>query len=251
MSISGRFLALFPAVVLTAATAHLAGAAARAENAEGREGRERLRAERGQHHARARSSSAIRRAGCAGPATPPGCIFEWRRPGRRRTLDLGCGARRRSAAQAIGRGTPQRAAGRPAVGTRRSAASSSSTAATSSCSTRSPARAGRSRARPGNEANPRWARRESAVTFTRDNNLFLVPLDSGELTQLTDVQPRKRDPRETDSQKFIKTEEQKLIDHTRIEAEKKKRAEEKEKAHELPKLELAERQSADRPAALP
>ena len=42
----------------------------------------------------------------------------------------------------------------------------------------------------GNEANPRWARRESAVTFTRDNNLFLVPLDSGELTQLTDVQPK-------------------------------------------------------------
>src|SRR6267142_1770013 len=41
----------------------------------------------------------------------------------------------------------------------------------------------------GNESNPRWAHRESAVTFTRDNNLFLVPLDSGELTQLTDVQP--------------------------------------------------------------
>jgi dipeptidyl aminopeptidase/acylaminoacyl peptidase len=97
----------------------------------------------------------------------------------------------------------------------------------------------------GAEANPRWARRESAVTFTRDNNLFLVPLDSGELTQLTDVQPTKRDPRETESQKFIKTEEQKLIDYTRIEAEKKQRAEEKEKKHALPKFELAERQSAD------
>src|SRR6185503_765590 len=65
----------------------------------------------------------------------------------------------------------------------------------------------------GNEANPRWARRESAVTFTRDSNLFLVPLDSGELTQLTDVQPCKRDPRDTDSQKFVKAEEQKLLDH--------------------------------------
>ena len=97
----------------------------------------------------------------------------------------------------------------------------------------------------GNEANPRWARRESAVTFTRDNNLFLVPLDSGELTQLTDVQPKKRDPRETDSQKFVKAEEQKLLDHTRIEAEKKKKAEEKDKAHALPKLELAERQTAN------
>jgi dipeptidyl aminopeptidase/acylaminoacyl peptidase len=96
----------------------------------------------------------------------------------------------------------------------------------------------------GNEGNPRWARRESAVTFTRDNNLFLVPLDSGELTQLTDVQPRKRDPRDTDSQKFIKAEEQKLIEHTRVEAEKKKKAEEKDKAHALPKFELADRQSA-------
>jgi len=97
----------------------------------------------------------------------------------------------------------------------------------------------------GNEGNPRWARRESAVTFTRDNNLFLVPLDSGELTQLTDVQPKKRDPRETDSQKFVKAEEQKLLDHTRIEAEKKKKAEDKDKAHALPKLELAERQTAN------
>ena len=96
----------------------------------------------------------------------------------------------------------------------------------------------------GGEANPRWARRETAVTFTRDNNLFVVPLDSGEIAQLTDVQPKKRDPRETDSQKFVKAEEQKLIEHTRVEAEKKKKNEEKEKARALPKYELAERQSA-------
>ena len=96
----------------------------------------------------------------------------------------------------------------------------------------------------GNEGNPRWARGESAITFTRDNNLFLMPLDSGEITQLTDVQPRKRDPRDTDSQKFIKAEETKLIEHTRVEAEKKKKAEEKDKASALPKYELADRQSA-------
>ena len=96
----------------------------------------------------------------------------------------------------------------------------------------------------GNEANPRWARRESAITFTRDNNLFIVPLDSGEIAQLTDVQPRKRDPRDTDSQTFIKAEEPKLIEHTRIQAEKKKKAEEKDKAHALPTFELADRQSA-------
>src|SRR5438132_2199751 len=96
----------------------------------------------------------------------------------------------------------------------------------------------------GNEGNPRWARRETAITFTRDNNLFIVPLDSGEIAQLTDVEPHKRDPRDTDSQKFIKAEEQKLIEHTRVEAEKKKKTEEKDKARALPKLELAERQSA-------
>src|SRR5262245_14926782 len=96
----------------------------------------------------------------------------------------------------------------------------------------------------GNEANPRWARRETAVTFTRENNLFVVPLDSGEIAQLTDVQPKKRDPRDTDSQKFVKAEEQTLIEHTRVEAEKKKKAEAKEQARALPKFELAERQTA-------
>src|SRR5262245_42054688 len=95
----------------------------------------------------------------------------------------------------------------------------------------------------GSESNPRWARRESAVTFTRDNNLFLVPLENGAIEQLTDVQAKKREPRETDSQKFIKAEDQKIIEHTRVEAERKKKAEEKDKARALPKFELAERQS--------
>src|SRR5436309_1960880 len=94
------------------------------------------------------------------------------------------------------------------------------------------------------ERNPRWARRETAVTFTRDNNLFIVPLDSGEIVQLTDIHAKKREPKETDSQKFIKDEEQKLIEHTRVAAEKKKKTEEKEKAHALPTFELAERQTA-------
>jgi dipeptidyl aminopeptidase/acylaminoacyl peptidase len=97
----------------------------------------------------------------------------------------------------------------------------------------------------GNEANPRWARKDAAITFTRDNNLFIVPVDGGgSITQLTDIAPKKREPRETDSQKFVKAEEEKLIEHTRVEAEKKKKAEEKEKAAALPKYELAERQTA-------
>jgi dipeptidyl aminopeptidase/acylaminoacyl peptidase len=96
----------------------------------------------------------------------------------------------------------------------------------------------------GAESHPRWARHERAVTFVRDNNLFAVPLDSGEIAQLTDIHARKRDPRDTDSQTFVKTEERSLIAHTRVEAEKKKKAEEKDKAHALPAFELADRQSA-------
>ncbi|HYM25973.1 MAG TPA: alpha/beta fold hydrolase [Vicinamibacterales bacterium] len=99
----------------------------------------------------------------------------------------------------------------------------------------------------GAESNPRWARRETAVTFTRENNLFIVPLsggDSGVVVQLTDVGAKKRDPRDTDSQKFVKSEEEKLIEHTRVEEEKKKKREEKDKADALPKFELADRQNA-------
>jgi dipeptidyl aminopeptidase/acylaminoacyl peptidase len=96
----------------------------------------------------------------------------------------------------------------------------------------------------GAEANPRWAKRETAVSFTRDNNVYIVPVEGGgSIAQLTDIAPKKREPRETDSQKFVKAEEEKLIEHTRVEAEKKKKAEEKEKASALPKYELAERQT--------
>jgi dipeptidyl aminopeptidase/acylaminoacyl peptidase len=96
----------------------------------------------------------------------------------------------------------------------------------------------------GDESNPRWARHETAVTFTRENNLFIVPLDTGAIEQLTDVAPHKRDPRETDSQKFLKSEERKLIEHTRIEEDKKKKAEDKKKTHALPAFELQDRQLA-------
>ncbi len=51
--------------------------------------------------------------------------------------------------------------------------------------------------KPGEDEASTWV-------VARDNNLFILPLDSGEIAQLTDVQPRKRDPRDTDSQKFIK-----------------------------------------------
>jgi dipeptidyl aminopeptidase/acylaminoacyl peptidase len=96
------------------------------------------------------------------------------------------------------------------------------------------------------ESSPRWARSETHVTFIRDNNVFIVPVaasDGGLLVQLTDVSAKKTDPQETDSQKFIKEEEQTLIEAVKEAAERRRRNEEKEKKRALPKLELQERQS--------
>ena len=98
----------------------------------------------------------------------------------------------------------------------------------------------------GAESNPRWARNETHVTFVRDNNLFLVPVESvgaGAVVQLTDVSARRPDPRSTDSQKFIKEEEPKLIDWVEQEAARRKRREELDKSRALPKFELGERQN--------
>lgn len=96
------------------------------------------------------------------------------------------------------------------------------------------------------EGNPRWARGESHVTFTRGGNLFIVPVsgDGGLLTQLTDVRPRKPESRLTDSQKYLREEEKKLIEYIREQAEKKEEEEEKEKRGAVPKLELREGQNA-------
>jgi dipeptidyl aminopeptidase/acylaminoacyl peptidase len=97
------------------------------------------------------------------------------------------------------------------------------------------------------ETNPRWARHDTAITYVRDGNLFLVPVDKDSamlMQQLTDVAPKKTDPRLTDSQKFIRDEEEKLLAAVREQKDKKKKAEEKEKEDKLPAFELAERQSA-------
>jgi dipeptidyl aminopeptidase/acylaminoacyl peptidase len=98
------------------------------------------------------------------------------------------------------------------------------------------------------EANPRWARNERTVTFTRESNLYEVPLEpgldsAGSLVQLTDVRPRPADSRESESQKFLKAQEQQLLDHTRADAEKKKKEEADQKARALPRFDLRDRQS--------
>ncbi|MFB3853239.1 MAG: alpha/beta fold hydrolase [Vicinamibacterales bacterium] len=93
------------------------------------------------------------------------------------------------------------------------------------------------------ESNPRWARKETAVTFMRDNVLYLMPLAGGTLEQVLDVQPPRREPRETDSQKFLRAEEQKLIEFTKKAAERRKKEEEKREKERLPVFEIRERQA--------
>ena len=94
------------------------------------------------------------------------------------------------------------------------------------------------------ESSPRWAKNDTAVTYVRDGNLFLVPLDGAGLQQLTDVAPKKTDPRLTDSQKFMREEEEKLLEAVKEQKDKKKKADEKDKQDKLPPLELQDRQSA-------
>jgi dipeptidyl aminopeptidase/acylaminoacyl peptidase len=95
------------------------------------------------------------------------------------------------------------------------------------------------------EGNPRWARGDTHVTYVREGNLFIVPVDAGgTVTQLTDVAPKRPDPRVTDSQKFIRDEEEKLIDYIEKQKAEKKKAEEKAKKDKLPAFELQDRQSA-------
>jgi dipeptidyl aminopeptidase/acylaminoacyl peptidase len=99
----------------------------------------------------------------------------------------------------------------------------------------------------GAESNPRWVRDDSHISYVRDGNLFIVPADGGGsalVTQLTDVAPKKSEPRLTDSQKFIRDEEERLIEYLRQQKEDKKAAEEKEKKNKLPAFELQDRQTA-------
>src|SRR5262245_31848071 len=99
----------------------------------------------------------------------------------------------------------------------------------------------------GAESNPRWARNDTHVTWVREGNLFIAPVDgSGTslLSQLTDVAPKRPEPRLTDSQRFIRDEEEKLIEFVEKQKADKKKTEEEQKKSKLPSFELQERQSA-------
>jgi dipeptidyl aminopeptidase/acylaminoacyl peptidase len=99
----------------------------------------------------------------------------------------------------------------------------------------------------GGESGARWARNDTHITYVRDGNLFIVPMQPGSsaaVTQLTDVTAKKAEPRLTDSQKFIREEEEKLIGYLRQQKEEKQRTEQKDKRMKLPAFELQDRQSA-------
>jgi dipeptidyl aminopeptidase/acylaminoacyl peptidase len=93
------------------------------------------------------------------------------------------------------------------------------------------------------ESGPRWARHDTAVTFVSQNNLFIVPLATGSVEQLTNVTPRRRETRDTDSQKFVREQEAALLQATREAVEQRKAGEEKRKKDALPEFEITERQS--------
>ncbi|RPI19248.1 MAG: S9 family peptidase [Acidobacteria bacterium] len=96
------------------------------------------------------------------------------------------------------------------------------------------------------ESNPRWARNETAITFSRDNCLYLVPLtgEGDRLIQLNEAGPKKRDPQPTDSQKYLEQEEGKLIEAVKEAEKRRKKNEERAEKGKLPFLELTERQTA-------
>jgi dipeptidyl aminopeptidase/acylaminoacyl peptidase len=96
------------------------------------------------------------------------------------------------------------------------------------------------------ESSPHWARGDTHVTFVRDNNVFIVPVDgvSGSLlVQLTDIGPKKTEPVTTASQNFIKEEEKSLLEAVRDAARRRERRESREKRDGLPKFEITDRQS--------
>jgi dipeptidyl aminopeptidase/acylaminoacyl peptidase len=96
----------------------------------------------------------------------------------------------------------------------------------------------------GAESNARWTPDGSRVTFVRDNNLFVVPVQAATsgLRQLTDVTAATSEPRRADSQRFVKKEEQSLVDWVQQETARRKRREARERERSLPRFELAERQ---------
>jgi dipeptidyl aminopeptidase/acylaminoacyl peptidase len=108
------------------------------------------------------------------------------------------------------------------------------------------------------ESNPRFVGDQRQISFSRQNNLYLLSLDNGVLEQLTDVRPAggggqggpggaANDPtrRGTDSQETLKKEERELLEVIRERAEKREDDDKKRKARETRKpFQLTQGQTA-------
>lgn len=99
------------------------------------------------------------------------------------------------------------------------------------------------------ESSPRFTRDARAVTFIRNSNLYLLPLDSGAIEQLTHIlPPGQPDPNEdrkgTASQEWLKKEERALLEAVDKQARQREEREEKRKKENPRKpLKLTARQT--------
>jgi dipeptidyl aminopeptidase/acylaminoacyl peptidase len=96
------------------------------------------------------------------------------------------------------------------------------------------------------ESAPGFTLNPDHVYFTREDNLYLLSLSTGALVQLTDFRrgPAPREPKLTDSQKFIEQEQKNLIAAVKEKADDRKENEDKQKKRERIKpFYLAQRES--------
>ena len=84
------------------------------------------------------------------------------------------------------------------------------------------------------ESSPRFTKDEKHLTFVRNNNLYRLSLATPEIIQLTDIRPgpEKRDPKVTESQKFLQDQQKELFEVVRERAKAKEEADAKKKERE-------------------
>ncbi|MCI0660318.1 MAG: DPP IV N-terminal domain-containing protein [Acidobacteria bacterium] len=87
------------------------------------------------------------------------------------------------------------------------------------------------------ESNPRFSSDQKQILFTRQNNLYQMPLDGSSLVQLTDIRtggsaPPETPPKGTESQEYLKQEERGLIEAVRERAQNREEQEAKRKSRE-------------------
>ncbi|HEY3132464.1 MAG TPA: DPP IV N-terminal domain-containing protein [Acidobacteriota bacterium] len=101
------------------------------------------------------------------------------------------------------------------------------------------------------ESNPRFTPDGKSITFTRDNNLFLLDLSNATIAQITDIRsgPEPKEPRLTDGQKFLQEQQKELFDVIRKQTEREEKSK-REKPEEKP-LYLQAKQSVQNLALSP